>query len=250
MIKQVEVSDSVIYFKPYIEKRFDLHSYHDPNKPALFFGCYTQKDIDAILRHKAKCLIVWCGSDTLKMETGDKRLHKENIKHIAISQDIKNTLYSKGIITEHIPISSVIPIINVKPKGDKIYFYAGRKRARNFYGGEMVDEIKSKINYEILEVYHGDYNHYELQKIYKECFVGLRLPKHDGLSNTVVELGLMGRRCIQNSWIPTSLSYNSIDSIINNIKIEYKNKDNIEDANSIAINMYNYINIEKNWLNI
>ena len=58
----------------------------------------------------------------------------------------------------------------------------------------------------------------------------------------------MGRKCIQNSWIPTSLSYTNVNSIIKHLDLEYNNRKNI-DLKTVD-EVYNYINIGKNWLKI
>ena len=60
----------------------------------------------------------------------------------------------------------------------------------------------------------------QLVDVYKKCFIGLRLTKHDGLSNTVVELGLSGRRCVWNGGSPNAVRWSTVDSVVEAIKAE------------------------------
>ena len=57
--------------------------------------------------------------------------------------------------------------------------------------------------------------------------MGLRLTNIDGLPNTVLEMGLMGRHCIHNGNTPNSLNYKSVEDIINHINNEYNNRKKI-----------------------
>ena len=81
---------------------------------------------------------------------------------------------------------------------------------------------------------------------YKSCFIGLRLTTHDGLPNTICELGLMGRRCIYNGQLPHSIPYSNADDIVESIEREFKSRN--EDNTLIANDMYDYLNIGDDWL--
>jgi hypothetical protein len=84
--------------------------------------------------------------------------------------------------------------------------------------------------------------------IYKQCFCGLRLTRHDGLSNTVVELGLMGRRCFWNGGSPNQITWseNKVDAIVKRLYEERKlvGKVNTE----VATATKNWLDIGEEWL--
>ena len=66
------------------------------------------------------------------------------------------------------------------------------------------------------------FNEHELNEIYKQIFVGIRLTRFDGLSSTVQDLGLRGIKTIWNGGTPSALSYGSEQDIINHIRNEEK----------------------------
>jgi len=88
----------------------------------------------------------------------------------------------------------------------------------------------------------------KLRKIYERCFCGLRLTKHDGLPNQVIEMGVMGRRTIYNGDIPGSISWNknNIDEIIKNIDIESQKIGTIN--YEVSNNIKNFIDVKNDWL--
>jgi hypothetical protein len=246
-IKQIKVSNSVSFFKQKILDRFNLVEYYNNEEPAVWFGCYSVQDVEHIKENKSKKkILVWTGTDTLMYKPTRQMILPEEVDHITISPWTKETLRKKGIQSKLIPISPTLPISNPVEKGNSIYFYYGSIKRRKFYGGDIVDKIKSKINFKIIEADINSYDKEKIKEIYKKCFIGLRLAEHDGLSNTVLELGLMGRKCIHNGATPNSIHYNSVDDIVNKINIEYKNKEVKEIASAVK----NYIDIDKEWLKI
>lgn len=250
-ITQIKISTSNEFFNQKIKFRYKLVDYYNKKKPAIFWGMYRDEDVLALENHENSSIVVWRGSDAMDCKKYVNRLKKiKNVKHISISSFIKNSLNDNGIKSELIPIRPTDNIKNLKKKGNKIYFYYGKdtEKAWNFYGGDIINEIKKAIPYEIVLATKDTYNEDELQKIYEECFLGLRLTKHDGIANTVCELGLMGRNCIHNGDIPNSIKYNSIDDIIKIIHNEYQNRD--QDNSYIVDNVYKYLDIGENWLYI
>ena len=113
---------------------------------------------------------------------------------------------------------------------------------------KFVDIIKKRTKHKIIEANHTTYKPDQLDEIYKSCFLGLRLTKHDGLPNTVLELGLMGRNCIHNGNIPNCLNYNTVEDIIQIINEEYKKRE-IKSKN-IVDDVYDFLNIDNNWLKV
>ena len=63
LTKQIYVSDGLIMFKKRLKKKFNLVDYNNLHEPALFFGCYTTKDLEIINNHKNLNIIIWGGED-------------------------------------------------------------------------------------------------------------------------------------------------------------------------------------------
>ena len=61
--RQINVSPNLSYFKEFFKKKWDLKDYHNVNEPSIFFGLYTQKEIEKFKKHKGKKMIIWGGAD-------------------------------------------------------------------------------------------------------------------------------------------------------------------------------------------
>ncbi len=233
-----------------------LHKYSSPTKPVVFFGLYDSiNDINKIKSHQSLAVVVWIGCDILKKS--HLRITKKlpYVKHVAISAFIEKDLKKAGIPYTYLPLRGR-PKENLRPAilGDEIYTYLPKsKKKKNFlrYGGRIVKKIKSKIKYKINIISDPhQYDSRQLKKIYKRCFCGLRLTDHDGLSNTVVELGLMGRKCFTNDYrLPNSIPWSpkKIDDII--MKIDELSHHIGEVDYETANNVYNHVTLSNKWLN-
>jgi hypothetical protein len=245
-IKQCNMCpDHMKTFSHFLSK-YELSRYKDKHRPALFYGMY-QDDVDVLKKHKSLAVIIWRGSDILKK----KRLKlaiKKKAKHIAISSFIANDLKRAGVEYKLIPVigadlSSFKPV----PMGDEIYAYALKNRY-DFYGGEVLSQLKKKSKFKINIIKRSDkYNKEQLAEMYSRCFCGLRLTPHDGVANTVIELGLMGRRCIYNGQTPNSISTDkTVDNIMNIIE-----KESVRIGTTdydTAKNVLDFITIGEEWL--
>jgi len=248
-IKQVYISESVSFFSEKIKKKYNLKNYSNKDEPSIFWGMYRDEDINILSKHNSKSVIVWRGSDAMVCEKYVTQLKKlKNVKHISISTTITESLNKIGIKSELIPIRPAEFYKNKKPKGDKIYFYygAGTEKAYDFYGGKIVDELKKILPYDFIFATKNTYSETELPKIYEECFIGLRLTNHDGIANTVCDLGLMGRKCVHNGDIPNCIKYSNIDDIITAIHTEYNFRHN--DNSKIVDDVFNYLEVSDSWL--
>tara|TARA_B100001093_G_scaffold520232_1_gene613835 strand:- start:12055 stop:13989 length:1935 start_codon:yes stop_codon:yes gene_type:complete len=243
-IKQIKISKNVSFFSDKIKEKYKLNDYTNIYEPVLFFGLYNINDYNAIYNHKGPIVILWTGTDSLYInEKIELKKHATRIskigRHIAISESVQKRLKNVGIYSEFIPITPTKIIKNTHPKGDFVYFYGKGSK----YGEELIPEIEKRISYKIIKTKPNSFSSEELEKIYKKCFIGLRLTPEDGLSNTVIELGLMGRKVIYNcNSLPNSIKYSNIDDIVKLINDEYKKKDNNNDIELIANNMVNYFN--------
>ena len=242
-IKQIRVSNNIAFFSDKIKNKYELKDYTDIYEPALFFGLYNNDDYNAVDKHKGPIVFLWSGSDAryAKKYTFLKKAAQKirnRGRHIAISLCVQQRLKEIDVYSEFIPICPTKIIKNLQPKGDCIYFYG---KGPN-YGEELIPEIEKRIPYKIIKTVANSFSSEELEEVYKKCFIGLRLTPVDGLSNTVIELGLMGRKVVYNcNPLPNAIQYSDIDSIVKIINEEYINKN--KSSESIADDMVNYFNL-------
>jgi hypothetical protein len=242
---QARVSESVRKFESQLVEKYNLVPYTNNESPTVFFGLYRKEDYEDFNSHRGKSIIVWCGSDSLKIDKFIDFVPKiKTIKNIAMSSFISDDLNNFGIANEILPITPTNNIKNQKPRGENVYFYGSTEN--NFYGIDTLKRIQKKIPYKVYITQKDTFNKEDLQKIYESCFIGLRLTKHDGLPNTVCEMGLMGRRCIYNGNLPNAIPYYNDEDIITIINKEYQIK--MEDNSQIVDGVYNYLNISDDWL--
>lgn len=231
------VSTAITFFKDGFLSRYNLKEYTLGDYPVVMFGLYHQKDYEFYLNHKGKIIVVWCGTDAMLAKKDI--LVKRHAKHIAISKFISNSL--QGI--EHIiyPVSPTKPVIDVRLPGEYIYHYGDKP----LYRPSWIPEIEKKTGISVLHAIHNTVPREKIKLIYEKCFIGLRLTDHDGLPNTVIELGLMGRRSIYNGGTPHSIPWKTIDDVCESI---VKEKENLPDPVKVAYDWYQYIN-KNEWLN-
>jgi len=250
-IKYCELNSDQRKSFPNFQKKHKLKPYKHKHKqsPAIFFGLYAP-DLGKFYGHKAFGVIIWRGSDVLHKKRIKLAKSKKKIKHISISSFISRDLKKAGIDFKFIPIVGAdMSDIESKQLGDEIYTYIPKNRYE-FYGGKTVKEIQNKCRYKINIINRFDtYNRETLMKIYERCFCCLRLTKHDGLPNSVVEMGLMGRKSIYNGNTPDAIKWdsNNVNAIIENIEKESAKIGTIQ--KNISYNMKKYINIKDDWLN-
>lgn len=254
IIRQSYFSSSISFFQKKFIRKFNLTLYSNPKKPALFFGCYpNSKNINAIKNHKSLGVIIWRGTDALNIKKNIVPiLRRPNIRHVAISSYIEKDLIRWRLPYKFIPISSInTNSFDTCPLGDSIYIYSSHGNPK-FYGMDIVKRIEEEVGKMgvrcIVGYARGENSvpHNRISDIYKKCFLGLRLTKHDGLSNTVLELGLMGRRCIWNGGIPTSIPWVDDRSILNGIRDNLSFINTIQDGVSESIKKY--LDIGTEWM--
>lgn len=250
-IRQAFISDAVQSFGEMFINKYGLSRYHSRYAPSVFFGCYggSRKDIPTLKNHKSLAIVIWRGHDAECIVKNPKDyafLSRPNIKHIAISSFIEKDLSKFGFDFVSLPISSVnLKSFPICPLGNSIYYYMNPKKSKA-YGNEIFVQVRRKLpNYNFITCYKNTTSHENIYDVYKKCFIGLRLTPHDGLSNTVVELGLMGRRCIWNGNLPNAISYTSIEDVVMAIRRESKKTGlNTE----IRHRIINYLDIGDGWL--
>lgn len=191
-------------------KLYNFNGYINKFKPTLFYGCYSYLDLMTIKRHSGLMALYWGGSDILKMKNINAKF-PDRLIHVV--QTDKNAIEIKKYFGKE---ATVRPLIwadknkfSLVPLGNCIYSYIGWNR-NDFYGIQMIKKISNEFpNTKFIftrckskpikncESY-GLVNENSLVKIYSRCFCGIRPIGHDGFSQTIGEMALMGRR---SGWI-------------------------------------------------
>jgi len=233
-------------------RRYNLHPYNNRSTPAIFFGLYKKnRAVEAVRRHRGLAILVWRGSDIMSY---DKRqlidLSTPNVRHVAISEFIEHDLDKVGLPYISIPIiGSNIGGLQPCPLGNEVYAYAPTEEGCDPYNNELVQRVAASCRFRVNVVTSPDqYSRDELIKLYSNSFIGLRLTSHDGIANQVIEMGLMGRRCIHNGHHPNAIRWRQYDDIMRIIEDEHIKigQTNAAVSESVAA----YVRIPDDWLNI
>lgn len=149
-----------------------------------------------------------------------------SLYHLAISRFIAQDLEQHQITYLRRNISHSDPAaFSPAPLGSKVYVYGGPKSGARaeFYGLDRLPDIREHLPEVTFVVGHTSpptHPHDQMPKVYLDCLIGLRLTPHDGCSNTVVELGLMGRRCVWNGDLPNAIPWKTTNDIVSAIRNE------------------------------
>lgn len=244
MITQSHISKSLDGLQDRFRKKYGLTEYLDSSAPLVIFGMYNPEDVDVLLSHKGKLTIVWQGCDAKDINPMVVGLIKRRTaKHYSISHWIKESLEAKGIDSELKPISATQSLLKRVPRGDKIYFYSSdlSPESAEYYGESMIEEIRNRTGLEVIRATMHTYSSAELLKVYRDCFINLRLTTFDGCPNTNLEMGMMGRRSIFNGNIPHSIKWIGPEDICESIMQEYSTRH--EDNSQISKDVVEFINI-------
>jgi hypothetical protein len=218
IIDQIFVSPCLTHFKDRVLKKYQLNNYKNTTKPSIFFGCYSETSLRMIESHKGLAVVIWGGMDAALLHTINSymvpRLRKKNIISVAVSHWIAedlDILKLKYVRQKFTPTSIIYPVIN---KGKCVYSYGIMQRPE-IYNKKMVKEISSDFpDIEFITANSQDVQHQEMFDVYKRCFLGYRLTKHDGLSNTVLELGQLGIYSVHNNPdLPCTVAWNTKEDI-------------------------------------
>ena len=241
------------FFKKAFLSKYGLKQIFDYNRPAVFYGMYP-KQINLALAMKKPCVIVWCGSDALFAKDPKhnyRRIFKSGkFTHIAKSNMIKESLKEAGLMAD-IKLLPVTPFEykGYKPEtlGDSVYFY-GIEKTGDLYGVELFKEVRERLEHaNIPSIWLKPLQVGTALPSYRKSFCGLRLTKHDGMANTVVEMVLMGRRCLWNDQAPGCEPFRDTKDIMEFVRREQMRRmPDLEAAQA----MKKFISVNDNWLNI
>lgn len=249
-ITQGHVASGVLSFKDRFLTKFKLAEYHDKSAPLVIFGMHRLHDSFKVYQdHKGGMVVVWCGSDGLKLNKKRAEIVLSRYAtHYVMSKFLSDDLSKWSIPHDILPVCPTPSNIECHPRGDKIYFYYGTEAKKDFYGYPIAKEVEKRTGLKVIFANNQSFPREKLMDVYKECFLALRLTRHDGLPNTVVEMGLMGRRSVYNGGTPQSIPWRNVEDICKNVMEEYENRHEPNDF--ISWDMKNYIDIGTKWLSV
>lgn len=221
------VSDGLHMFKKRLFKKYNLIDYNCLYNSCIFFGIYTDNDLIQISNHKGLKIIIWGGEDVNINNSHSSMTVKEiknvdNAIHIAISECIQNSLLTFEINSILIYFDLVdYDIFKKTPKhelGKSIFIYNGFNKGReHIYGKNVYEKVIEKLpqfNYIFSNELQIPYE--EMYEIYKKCFIGLRLTKHDGNANMVQECKAINIPVVYN-FGDYGLKWDNYQDVINHI---------------------------------
>lgn len=223
--KQIHISSGLIMFKKRIEDKFKVTSYYDRKLPSLFFGVYTDEDLNRLNNHQGIKYIIWGGEDAnpnlqhSKMTLSEvKLLH--NVIHVSISECLYLRLLSQQIPSILIDFNLVNysvfkPILN---KGKQIMIFNGQSSGReHIYGKKIYEKVIQQLpNFSYIFSNSLNCPNENMPTIYAKCFIMLRLTSYDGNANSVQECEAMNIPVVHNQ-SNYGLKWKTIDDVIKHI---------------------------------
>lgn len=249
-ITQARVTRSLRFFEESFRKRHGLGTYESRTQPAIFFGCYNDEDLRAIRSHCATRIIIFGGTDAMDRSRLDALGALRDTYFVAQSDFLVRDLQDAGIPFRMLPIipTEMDRFPGPISKGNGVYVYTSDARPE-FYGRSYYEPLRAlfpEIPFHVCT--YRSHPRDEIVDIYRQCFLGLRLVPHDGLSCTVVELGLLGIRSVYNANLPGALSFTDVDSIAEHIRREHKTI-GTTDAD-LARRMRRFLELPPGWLTV
>jgi hypothetical protein len=224
-------------------KKYQLTKYVDSAKPLVVFGMYDDFDLEIVESCSSDVAIVWQGQDVMNATPNMiNTIRDKGCINYTISHWGKSYLKEKGLFSIQEPISATIGVNKCIPMGSSVYFYTSNSSRESFdyYGGYMIEEIKERTKLKFHVCTLQTHNREQLEKVYEDCFINLRLTSFDGCPNTNLEIGMMGRPSVYNGDIPHSYKWRDVDDIVE-IVIERYNKRH-EDNSQIAKDIVKFTN--------
>ncbi len=229
-----------------------LKPYKNKNKGFLQFGCYNQTDIKRIVKNRRNVIIYWAGSDIL-IAKRKKWKFEDNVRHVTGTELARDELESIGMDAMVRPVAEVNPKkFKLSPLGKKVFCYLPGKR-RNFYGYKIIKETAKRLPkttfiltrygprnkpFDNAEV-HPLVNFERLSELYKESACCIRPTRHEGLSQTLLEIGLCGRNTAHphdNGW---GVKCTCVDHYVDFIEGELNNRKAHKDVRKDIIKRVN-----------
>jgi hypothetical protein len=250
-INQAYISQSVADF-PFLE-RLSLAPYVDSTQPALFIGCYSEDDLAAILQHQGKAVVLWCGQDSLDCILRGWHARLKHVKHVTWLTNVERALRN------FLPVSLVSPILlggNFQPSvfGKRIYAYCPASFPQ-YHRADLIAELQDyyQDHFEFVIGGGGIAQSVWLSSfgnvVYNDCFIGLCLSGFAGGGQTILQMGLKGRRVVTNVMnAPNTYEWGSVADIKKAIEAEAKLIG--KEGNGMAKLVKAYVDKEPTWLEV
>lgn len=226
-INQCYVSSGLSSFKIRFMNYFKFNDIISTEKPCVFFGVYTDSDLQTLQKYNGLKYIIWGGEDanyhnrhacaTIKEI---KLLH--NVVHLSISKCIYNRLLTQGISSIFVEFNMVDKtLFKPIPRNDLgkcIYIFNGQTHGReHIYGKSFYETVMLRLpHYKYILSNQTSVEYSLMPDVYKQCFIMLRLTTYDGNANSVQECEAMGIPVIHNQ-SDYGLKWKNIDDIISHI---------------------------------
>lgn len=213
---QLKTSKIINFFDNPFRNKFGFERYTNVNKPTVFFGIYTRSDVKSVELHNGLKIVWLAGSDASNEKVINQLKNNKAFSPtiiIAESKWIRDDLDRNNIPYRSISLC-MDDLYNWHPEplGTDIYWYnAGSSK----YGKQYLDTIRKEFS--DINIITNDSKtcpREEMSEIYKKCFCGIRPVVHDGQSQTVAEMALMGRMSVYNGDGPFSIPYKNVDDMI------------------------------------
>lgn len=238
-IPQLYVSKTINYLKNDIKNIYGKTDYTDVDKPCLFVGVYTKLDLDTILNHNGKKIVIWVEYTLNYKDRNIKRrieeLKKQNITHLSINEKVKNKLNIINIINHQ----TTFDLINkqlYKPitrYGKYIFIYNGFKSGK--IENQDIYNTLTKYLKNFNFIYSNEQNYEDIINIYKKCFMCICLIDVFGIEYISTELRLMNIPLICNT-TTYGLKWKDLDDVYKYIDKYNHNKN---------ISVYNFYNTKQ-----
>jgi hypothetical protein len=232
--------------------KFNLTPVADFTAPVVIYGMYNMDDYSFFETFEPFKIILWRGTDAkiMNSERARRILAGRNYRNIAASKTVQKSLAAFNIESEVMPITSTPLNIPLAKRGKYVYCYVCSTSPimHKRYQFDRLKKLEHALKIKFLYINQNSYKFKKLLNIYRQCCIGIRLLDHDGLSNSIIEMGLMGRRTISNSGLPHTIPWKTMKDVKNAIVREYKRR--LEDNSQIRADYLKLIDIGDKWLEI
>lgn len=170
-------------------------------------------DLMKILNHKSLAVIRWCGQDALDFKHWDMVKHCHHVSPLV--QVRKWIGMSCCRRCDWIRPENLDMAMNPTPRCEKIYAYVPESFPE-YHGSDIIKQLNTR--FEIItgsgtisrENWYGG----ECDRFYDGSFIGLMLSPFAGGGQSVLDMGLRGRKCVTNVMdMPNAIPWSSVDDI-------------------------------------
>ncbi len=262
-IRQGHIRRSLGEQFPDFMARWGLVPYYDRRQPAVFFGCYGDRELTLMKRHVAPALVVWLGGDFALHGHRELFRHRpDQFTHIAIGKWLEADLAAAELPYKRVNLigSPLLRTLKPVPLGSAVYSYIphGNGKADN-YGAEMLAEVQ-RLRPDVEYIVHTNrprrtmgrtivnVPREQMPEVYARCCLGLRFTAHDGGAETAVELGIMGRHCVHNGDIPNGIRWTGADDAVRAIDLALGSVGQTNEA--LGAEVRDHLQWDDDWLEV